>query len=63
MKKLTIKCKDGSKVVYDMRNDTDWYPYLRRHEGSRIESAVLQQYPKNKNEAVVLYEGGVKVVR
>lgn len=54
MKKLTIICKDKSKVIYTMKNSIDYKPYLTRHLGSSIESAILQQYPKKDNEPVVL---------
>lgn len=54
MKKLFIVCRDGSKVTYTMKNSVDYEPYLKRHLGSRVLSAVLQQYPKKDNKPIVL---------
>lgn len=54
MRKLTIIFKDKSKVVYTIRNKIAWLPYLQRHSSFRIESAILQQYPKKDNEPIIL---------
>lgn len=45
MKKLIITCKDGSKVTYTMKD-------FKRHLGSRMATAILQQYPKKDNEPI-----------
>ncbi len=56
MKKLIIVCKYGSKVIYTMKNFVDHEPYLKRHLGSGIVSAILQQYPKKDNEPMILIQ-------
>lgn len=54
MRKLTIVFKDNSQVKYTIRDSVDWKPYFKRHAKSSMKSAVLQQYPKKDNQAVVL---------
>lgn len=54
MKKLIIVCKDGSKVIYTMKNFVDYEHYLKRHLGSGIVSAILQRYPKKDNDPMIL---------
>lgn len=54
MKKLFIIFKDGSKATYTMKNDIDHIQHLRKHGEIYMKSAILQQYPKNKHEPVVL---------
>ncbi|MBE1304532.1 amino acid transporter [Clostridium botulinum] len=52
MKKLIITCKDGSKVTYTMKDFVDHMKYFKRHLGSRMATAILQQYPKKDNEPI-----------
>ena len=44
MKKLFVKCNDGSKVTYTMRNYVDHMQYVKRHINySYVISIILQQ--------------------
>lgn len=54
MKKLKIVFKDKSKITYTMKDWVPWESYFERHSKSDMKSAVLQQYPLNKNEPIVL---------
>ncbi|OSA69868.1 amino acid transporter [Clostridium botulinum] len=52
MKKLIITFRDKSKVTYTMKNFVDHMKYFKRHLGSGIVTAILQQYPKKDNEPI-----------
>lgn len=54
VKKLKIVFKDKSKITYTMKDWVPWESYFERHSKSDMKSAVLQQYPLNKNEPIVL---------
>jgi len=54
MRKLTIIFKDKSRVIYTIKNKVAWLPYFQRHSQQRIESAIMQQYPKKDNEPLIL---------
>ena len=54
MRKLTIIFKDKSRVIYTIKNKVAWLPYFQRHSQQRIESSIMQQYPKKDNEPLIL---------
>lgn len=54
MKKLFVKCDDGSKVTFTMGNSDDPNKYVKMYiNKSYVNSIVLQQYPKKDNEPIV----------
>lgn len=54
MKKLFVKCDDGSNVTYTIKNNVDHMPYVNRHiVSSYVNSIVLQYYPKKDNEPII----------
>lgn len=54
MKKLKIIFRDGSEIVYTLKNKVDHIPYLNRHSRHLMKSAVLQQYPAKENKPISL---------
>ena len=63
MEKLTVTYSDKSKLIVTNKRNGLVLSYFHRNVGYRpgIESTVIQRYPKNKHEPVVLIRDGVQV--
>lgn len=54
MKKLFVKCNDGSSTTFTMRNFVDHIKYVEMYiNKSYVISIILQKYPKKNNEPIV----------
>lgn len=54
MKRLKIEFKDGSSIIYTMKDYIRWETYFERHSKHSMKSAVLQKYPLKNNEPIIL---------
>lgn len=63
MEKLFVIYNDNSKLTVTNKQNDTMLSYFHRKVGYRpgIKSAIIQRYPKNKNEPIVLISEGKRV--